>query len=434
MEDLMIDERDRAALLPLERLEAEITELAANLWAATCRWLLLVGELDRREGWKSWGCRSCAEWLSWRCGVELGTAREQVRVGRTIAELPEIRAAFGAGELSYSKVRALTRVATPSTEGELVELARHATAAHLERIVRAYRAVRQREELESANERHARRYLRFDWDDDGSLVIRGRLSPEDGALLIAALEVARDEGRVPDENVSAETSIELRHTSQADALVVLAETMLRGGSASGTGAPRAQVVVHVDAATLAHDRDGDRCELEDGPSLPPETIRRLGCDAGVVTMVDGAHGEALAVGRKTRSVPPSLRRALRTRDDGCRFPSCTQRRFVDAHHIRHWARGGETSLANLVLLCRHHHRLVHEGGYRVEPLSGDLVFRRPDGGAVPATTRRVVSSADVVEQNRRRGIETGPHTCGALWRGEALDLGLAADALLCLDG
>ncbi len=433
MDELLTDECDRAATLPLERLEAEITELAANLWAATCRWLLLVGELDRREGWKSWGCKSCAHWLSWRCGVELATARDQVRVGCALADLPAVRAAFAAGELSYSKVRALVRVATPMTEGELVELARHATAAHLERIVRAYRGVRRREELEAANDRHARRFLRCEWDDDGSLVIRGRLSPEDGALVVAALEAAQDAARVPEEGVSAEMPADPRRASMADALVVMAETLLAAGSTPCPGGERSQVVVHVDAEALADDEHGDRCELEDGPSLPPETVRRLACDAAAVTLVDGAQGEPLGVGRKRRTVPPALRRALRARDQGCRFPSCTQRRFVDAHHVRHWAQGGETSLANLVLLCRHHHRLVHEGGFGLEVTGPrELVFRRPGGEPIPASALPVVAGVDVVEQNQRRGIETGPGACVALWGGEALDLGLAVDALLCV--
>src|SRR4051794_10586452 len=127
--------------LSLEQLENEITELAAHINAATCRWLLLVGELDRREGWAEWYCKSCAHWLSLRCGLGLTAAREQVRVARALRELPEVRASFGRGELSYSQVRALTRVATPELEADLLSIARHATGAQLEVLARAYRGV-----------------------------------------------------------------------------------------------------------------------------------------------------------------------------------------------------------------------------------------------------------------------------------------------------
>jgi hypothetical protein len=129
------------AAVPLERLESQITELAAHVNAATCRWLLLVGEFDRREGWAQWDCRSCAHWLSYRCGLSQAAGREQVRVARALAALPAIRTSFGRGELCYSQVRALTRIATPETEDDLIMIARHATAGQLEVIVRAYRGL-----------------------------------------------------------------------------------------------------------------------------------------------------------------------------------------------------------------------------------------------------------------------------------------------------
>ena len=180
--------------LPLERLEHEIGELSAHIHAATCRWLLLIGEFDRREGWKSWGAKSCGDWLSWRCGIAPRSARDQVRVGRRLAELPLAREKFAKGELSYSKVRAISRVATEQTEEQLVMLAEHATAAQLERLVRAYRGVVSTQ-IEQANSTHAERFLDWDWDDDGSLILRGRLPAEDGALLIKALEAGRDQLR-----------------------------------------------------------------------------------------------------------------------------------------------------------------------------------------------------------------------------------------------
>jgi hypothetical protein len=143
------------------------------------------------------------------------------------------------------------------------------------------------------------------------------------------------------------------------------------------------VVVHVDAATLAHDEDG-ACELEHGPALAPETARRLGCDASLVRILE-RDGRPLSIGRKTRALSPALKRALRSRDRTCRFPGCGQQRFLHAHHIQHWAHGGRTDLSNLIQLCSHHHRLVHEGGYSVERRGGGPVrFHRPDGQPVPA--------------------------------------------------
>jgi len=182
---------------PLELLEREIGELAAHIHAATCRWLELIAEFDRREGWAEWGCKSCAHWLSWQCALAPSAAREHVRVARCLSELPLIRAAFGRGELSYSQVRALSRVATDELEPALLEIARYSTAAQLERTLRAYRGVVERE-LSPVDRAHGDAYLRCEYDEDGSLLIRGRLPAEDGALVLAALDAARDSLRGQD--------------------------------------------------------------------------------------------------------------------------------------------------------------------------------------------------------------------------------------------
>ncbi len=418
--------------MPLERLESEITELAAHINAATCRWLLLVAEFDRREGWGTWECRSCAHWLNWKCGIDLGAARERVRVARALGELPEITASFAAGQLSYSKVRALTRVATPETEAALLDMARQGTASHLERIVRAYRRAQRLDELDQANRMHEDRFLRWHHDDDGSFLLQARLTPEQGALVRKALERA-GEGH---DDVSAETSSERRSRVRrdADALVAVSESFLASERSGGHGGDRHLVTVHVDAEVLAADAEG-RCELDDGPAIAAEVARRLGCDASVVAIVEDGHGSPLDVGRRTRTIPPALRRALASRDRGCRFPGCTSRRYVDGHHVRHWSRGGETSLSNLVTLCRAHHRAVHEGGYAVEAM-GDLanpwVFRRPDGTALPSAPPPLPASThDAIKDGHQAlGLDIGPTTAIPGWYGERLDLGLALDALL----
>ncbi|MGH2950444.1 MAG: DUF222 domain-containing protein, partial [Solirubrobacterales bacterium] len=175
--------------LSTDRLESEIAELSAQIYAATCRWLELVAEFDRREAHEESGFHCCALWLSWRCGVAPRAAREHVRVARALTDLPLIRASFGGGDLSYSKVRALTRVAGPETEADLLELARHATAVQTERIVQAYRGAISTEE---ANDAHERRFFSHSWEEDGSLSFRGRLDAEEGALLLRALEAGFD--------------------------------------------------------------------------------------------------------------------------------------------------------------------------------------------------------------------------------------------------
>jgi Domain of unknown function (DUF222)/HNH endonuclease len=335
--------------LSLEELESELATLASHVYAGTCRWLEVVAEFDRRGGWSDSGCGSCAEWLAWRCALTPRAAREHVRVARALPGLPLIHAAFARGELSYSKVRALTRVATGENEQELLELAGALTAAQLERTVRAYRRVTR----EEANELQEDAHLSVFWDYDGSLAIHGRLAPEDGALLLRAVEATCDElWKRP--RGSAEPW-PAQQVSKAEALVAVAEAALASPGAERPAGERYQVVVHVDETVLSDDADGG-CALEDGSAVAPETARRLACDASIVRN-----------GRKTRAIAPAQRRALRTRDRSCRFPGCENRRFLDAHHVQHWARGGPTKMDNLLLLCRYHHRLVHEGGFTVDP-------------------------------------------------------------------
>src|SRR5919198_2077057 len=179
---------DTAHELSLDRLEQEIETLAAHINAGTCRWLELIAEWDRRGGWHNTGCRTCADWVSWRCAIAPRAAREHVRVAHSLRQLPRIAEAFRAGQLSYSKVRALTRVAEPHCEDELLHFVRYATAAQLERIVRGYRRVTGQE----AERSHERAYLAWHWDEDGSLCLNGRLPADDGALFLRALERAQD--------------------------------------------------------------------------------------------------------------------------------------------------------------------------------------------------------------------------------------------------
>ena len=221
------------------------------------------------------------------------------------------------------------------------------------------------------------------------------------------------------------------------------ESFLAHGAETLSSGDRYQAIVHVDAQTL---RDGcaGRCEHEDGPALPTETARRLSCDASLVCIVEDENGEPLNVGRKTRTITPAIRRALQSRDRGCRFPGCSNKHYVDGHHIRHWANGGETRLSNLALLCRFHHRQVHEGGVAIQALSnGALRFTLKNGrtldSPVPARPGEEQGpyAADVgqsdwtnlLAQNRDNIVVTAD-TAVTRWRGERMDYGIAVDALL----
>src|SRR5882672_170180 len=392
----------------LDRLGDEIAELSAHLDAATARLLDLIREFDARGGWGN-GFRSCAAWLSWRVGLDPGAARERVRVAHALGTLPLLARALARGELSYAKVRALTRVATPETEERLLAVGRAGTAEHVERIVRGWRRMDRKAEARETTKRHAGRALQVYQDEDGMVVVRGRLEPEVGAVLVQALAAAREAlYQKADENVPAGTFADVSAETptmaqqQADALGLLAETALHHGIDPGAPAERYQVVVHVDAEVLADPEQPGQSVLEDGARVPAETSQRLACDASRVVMRHDPDGRITEVGARTRTIPPALRRALQHRDRGCRFPGCGVR-FGQGHHIRHWAHGGPTTLSNLALLCRRHHRAVHEEGYQVDrQLDGELRFRRPDGQLLPEVPRTPAVGGDPVQVLRAR--------------------------------
>jgi uncharacterized protein DUF222/HNH endonuclease len=420
--------------LSLAELEAQITELAGHLNAANYRWLRLIAEFDRRHGWSDGALHSCAHWLNFKCGLNLGAAREKVRVAHALEALPRIAAAMASGRLSYSKARALTRVAETGTEEYFLSIALHGTAHHVETLVRHYRRATQAEELSREARQEAGRSASYWFDMDGSLVIKARLPALAGAMVVKALEAAMDE--IPSTETAVEIGEEVRLSWQArraDALALMAQRSLHSRARTLTTADRYQVVVHVDAQTL-RDRTAGRCEIEQGTTLAVETARRLTCDASLVKMLENSDGEPLDVGRKTRTIPPAIRRAIRARDAGCRFPGCTHQRYLDAHHIQHWAEGGPTQLKNLVALCRQHHRLVHEGGItvRMSP-EGIPQFLRPDGTPFDRVISIEEASYDGTElqsTHDRQGIRIDGDTAATLWRGERMDYDLGVHVLL----
>ncbi|WP_205686727.1 HNH endonuclease signature motif containing protein [Chromatocurvus halotolerans] len=473
------------------QLGQAIALLSAQINSANHRLLQMIAEFDRCGGWRAGGAmRSCAHWLAARCGISLGAAREKVRVARQLTVLPEISEAFSGGGISYSKVRAITRVATPENEGFMVNLAEQNSAGHLERLVGRYEPVPEpglaglldlaSEEIEPAAQapeaqsgpgssddarcsdappaldaEAARELARELWwfqDEDGMWIIHARLPPEQGQLVMKALqavarpleEARQDEWKakqqarmqavarkilqrrevqavestdsqsrsqcgaraqaqssdeqaasknsagepLPDhlayaraeERISAETFSQHMNQIRADALMNMVEHFLATGPdcrglQALKGAERCQVVMHVDLNTLREQRSGmccthGRAHYEDKPWLSPTIARRVSCDASLVTVLEDDAGKVLNVGRRSRIVPEHIRRALRERDGVCQYPGCQESEFVDAHHIRHWAEGGETRLDNLVTLCRFHHRQLHRGCFDIR-LNGD---------------------------------------------------------------
>jgi hypothetical protein len=430
----------------IDELKGEITQLAGHLNAANYRFLKLIAEFDRREGWSGAEVQSCAHWLNWQCGVALGAAREKVRVARALESLPKVSAAMEEGRISFSNVRAITRVACPATEEYFLHIAQHGTAHHVEQMVRSYRRAKDAEELSRDAIQQVERSISYSYDEQGSLLIRGKLPAEVGALVIKALEAAMQD--VPMEQVedslsgkqilvdgeTGERGLAVRSpvcARRADALAVVARSFLEHGVLDSPGAERTQIVVHVSAETLRHHSAGC-CELEDGPALSAETACRLSCDASVVALIEDEDGEPLNVGRTTRTISAALRRFLKARDHGCRFPGCTNTRHIDAHHIEHWANGGETKPSNLVSLCGFHHRKVHEGGIAVQMLDdGAVRFIRSDNTAFDSCVP--VQNGDWHQlplKHEHEGIHINVRTATSRWTGERCEYGLGVEGLL----
>lgn len=466
------------------------------------------------------------QWLSWACGVSPEAARERLRVARALVALPAVSATFARGELSYSKVRAITRIATADNEALLVTYARHATASQLEQVVRDHRRVREPED-EQAN--FERRSLRWRDQGDGTTRFTWCLPDDVAAEVIAAIDqVADDLGQQPAapavtaDDYSGEQLRDLAEAGapeapvvsrrwetpppvevrRADALRVMTETAKAHTPTPVGGAERYQVVVHTTDTALSNTETADPAaaeadasaadaataetadagaeassgparpgnagfvagaagplaasgeapagaamvparavhpaldvagpRLQRGGALPAETARMLACDAALVWLVEDADGLPHSVSDKTRTVPTPLRRALADRDKGCRFPGCSNTRFVDAHHVWHWANHGPTVLWNLVVLCRFHHRVIHHAGYRMYAY-GDQTFsfHRPDGTPIPAAAPSPGGQPDHVERsNHDLGLCVDADSLLPDWDGTPPDYDTAAQALL----
>ncbi len=402
------------SIRPLEQLEAVICEGAANLTAAEHAWLLAVAEFDRREGWKLWECQSCAAWLSWQVGLDIRAAREKVRVARALEQFPIISNSMATGQVSYSKVRAITRIATPQCEQALVDMALAGTTNHVERIVSAYRRAEpiaaEREQIQ-----HTRRGLFHQIEDDGSVLITVRLPAEAGATVLSAIELLVAPSVLEPDGTRDPVS-----ARRADALVELTVT----GAAHDSATPRYLVHLHVAEGVLS---GGDGCcEIEGhGDSLDQpigisvETARRLCCDADIDIVATDDQGTINHRHRRRSSVRGLLRRQVEQRDEHrCQIPGCSRRGYLEVHHIRHRAHGGQDKLPNLTLVCRFHHHRLHEGGWTVVRTSDGLELHDSRGRRICARPPSTTGDLSVVAAHQRQAADAR-----CRWEGETLDLG-----------
>ena len=479
----------------IDDLEEEIISLARHMNQDEYRFLVMVREFDIRQGWRAYQFNNCAEWLNMKCGISPGTAREKVRVALALLDLPQCSEGFAKGELSYSKVRAMTRAANVFNEATLVDYALKATAHQVEEHCRRLRNADRRQSTPDARRAWQARSLKRTCHPDGMMSIYVELPREQGELVMKALEIAMaaDAGDTADEayqmyaaadaagqgdKVNEKAGVAVNQTGntadqaikagqlhaagkagvkagdtvghtgntadlskkaslvhaatvkaglahavdqaatitgekdgvapaagkaaantkdkagkretaaqaqaenqqsnaffarQADALVAVARGYLSGtGGEKRAKSDNYQVVVHVDATAL-QDKGGKS-------DLPVESVRRIACDADLVAVTRDAKGNLLNLGRKHRVVSPQLKRALLARDKCCTYPSCSHEQFLEAHHVMHWADGGETSLENTTMICNRHHRLLHEGGFTIHKnFAGEWYFRTAEG-------------------------------------------------------
>jgi len=330
--------------------------------ATTCRvqreLLSLIVEVDRRESWRDSGARDTAHWLSMRYGISCWKAHRWVAAAHALDGLPRVSDALARGELGLDKVIELTRFASPGTEADLVSWAKRVSCA----IVRRRGDLERRASIEEDLDAERSRFVSWWYFDEGRrLGLEAELPAAQGAIVVRAIErVAEAIPAMPQEGDDC-----FAPARRADALVALCSTRI----ACDTDQDRATVVVHAQLEGL--ERGAGGCEIEGGPAVHPETVRRLLCNARVQTVLEDRAGNVLGLGRTSREPSAWMLRQIRYRDRECRFPGCGARRFTQAHHVRWWRQGGRTDLDNLLLICSFHHRLVHEHGWSVK--------RDPDG-------------------------------------------------------
>jgi hypothetical protein len=375
--------------LPDARIEEDFAELHRVVELIELERLRRLAELDRRRVFERDGHLSAAAWLAGRFRMAWGAAREHVRVARGLEAMPATRRALDAGDLSLSAARVLVaaREANPEAferaEAMLVDAGRIHSVTDLQRVAAFWRQGVEREGALGDDERlRARRCLHASLSFEGMVRVDGDLDPAAGESLLTALRA------VLDADARSRSRDDVRSPAQrrADALGEICRQWLDGADRPSVGGERPHLTVTVPLGALGSERvafgdgDGGGAELDHVGPVAPDIVRQLACDATVMRVVMAGRSQPLDVGRRTPVIPPAMRRAVIVRDRTCRFPGCDRlHTWCDAHHVAHWADGGPTAAANLLLLCRSHHRLVHRpGGFTLELVDGVVVFRRPD--------------------------------------------------------
>jgi Domain of unknown function (DUF222) len=460
------------AELSVDELGARIVDLSGRLAAETCRWLLLVADFDARQRYLSFGLASTAQWLAHACGIAHRTAVEHVRVARSLRLFPRLAHEMGAGRLSFSQVRAISRIAQPGEHElveDLIEVARHGTVAQLEVMVRGLRTVDHNENPTDPGE-----YLTQGWTSDSRWQLSARLDPEQGALVATALDaIVQRDGCSPAQALERLAEISLASLADTDN----PPRDLRGDE-------RAAVVIHLDATQVPprsvepdpdqvpdpHDalvsglaerdpgdalvphsgepdpdqvpvpRSAERdrgdaptaarpyARVAGGPGLPDRVVQRLLCDGRIRTVIhDGAN--VLDVGRSHRLVTDRQYRALMLRQHAhCAHPGCPNTKNLHAHHRIHWIHGGRTDLDNLLLLCERHHVAHHAGEFHIFTAgAGRFRFVSSNGHDLSAPLRNPASGDTRPLEDEHADVAADAATPG--WDGQRLDRPYAISVL-----
>jgi uncharacterized protein DUF222/HNH endonuclease len=321
---------------------------------------------DRSGDYASDGALDVVAWVRSKCRLSGGSAAERVAVGRQLEQLPQTQQAFAAGELGYQHAAVLARTAehvgaeaVRKDESVLLKAAQTMDPGQFVGVAKDFEhRVDAEAVLVEANRAHQRRYLRVSEARDGIVQLDGLLDAEAGAIVRNAVNgggpPSKDDHRTPEQR-------------RADRLVELCDRAHRGG-ADGSGS-RPHLIIRASIDTLVGAANAPAGELDGGGPIPAETVRRLACDSALTRIIGKGELDG-EISRASRTIPPATRRALAERDRGCVADSCNRRpEWTDAHHIQHWIRGGPTAMSNLLLLCRPHHRMVHEEGWGLDRLT-----------------------------------------------------------------
>ena len=409
--------------IPLERLEAEITGFASRIAAATATWLLWIAAYDRRKGWTSWQAKSCAHWLNWQCGVSPRTARAHVHVAHKLTEFTELRDTFLAGELSYSKVRAIARVVTPENEAQLINTARDATASQLERMLNKLPSPADNNDEDSET---SDADCTFRNNGDGTMTMTITLPIDEMSHARATVNKATASTIVREQTDNETRTDTMARLGGLKAIRANTAAALITGNLDAPRGTEHTVLVVADIETLTGQNPQGESTV-DSLRVDPAVTQRLTCDGKIQAALLGHDGTEKACGTETRLVPRWLRRLLQRRDHGmCQFPGCESEHRLHAHHIIHWANSGPTELDNLISLCHFHHHSVHEGGWNITTTTSGWAFHDPQGNHHHVPLLRLPTSTPLADTDAKPTNGSAGPLAGT---GERANMAFAIDVL-----